>query len=369
MARKLFTVLGTDGAVKKSARPDLSDAELLLLYRSMIRTRALDERAMLLQRQGRIGFYVPSTGEEAAQVGSAFAMEQDDWISQSYRQPGIALMRGIGAEAMLDNCFGNVGDNAKGRQMPVHYTFRDVGMLSISSPIGTQIVHGTGIAMAMKIKGDQRVCLTLLGDGATSSNDFHTGLNFAGVFKSPVVFACINNQYAISLCVTDQTASETIADKAAAYGMPGLFVDGNDVLAVYEATRQAVERARGGEGPTLIEYLSFRMGPHSSSDDPSRYRPAEEEAKWKAKDPIKRFEAFLLKEGLLDKDTIENIHGEADSEMATAAKASEQKPLPSISSLFDDVYASTPRHIQTQREGLLAEGDDHALDGDAAFPL
>jgi pyruvate dehydrogenase E1 component alpha subunit len=369
MSSEPFSILGNDGSIKKKNRPELSDTELLHLYRSMVRTRAIDERAMLLQRQGRIGFYVPSFGEEAAQVGSAFAVDRDDWISQSYRQPGIALLRGITAEEMLDNCCGNAADQAQGRQMPVHYSFKKVGMLSISSPIGTQIIHGTGIAMAMAIRKDGRVCLSYFGDGATSSNDFHTGLNFAGVYKAPCVFVCINNQYAISLCVTEQTASESIAQKGEAYGMPGVLVDGNDVLAVYEATRQAVERARSGEGPTLLELLSFRMGPHSSSDDPSRYRPREEEVEWKAKDPINRYRTFLEKEGLLNQETIEKIHGEADSEMAQAAKASEGKPNPGVDSLFDDVYARLPKHLERQLEELRGEGGGHAADADAAFPL
>lgn len=254
--------------------------------------------------------------------------------------------------------------------MPVHYSFRQANMLSISSPIGTQIVHATGIALGMKIRGDGRVCLTYMGDGATSSNDFHTGLNFAGVYKAPCIFACINNQWAISVPVVNQTASETIAQKAEAYGMPGIRVDGNDVFAVYQATREAVERARQGDGPTLLEYLTFRMGPHSSSDDPSRYRPKEQEAEWREKDPIGRFEAFLVREGLLTAPDIEAIHGEAEKEMAKAAKAAESKPAPALESLFEDVYAEPlPAQLVEQRERLLAEGGDHAADKDAAFPL
>ncbi|MAG58535.1 MAG: 3-methyl-2-oxobutanoate dehydrogenase [Planctomycetes bacterium] len=369
MTEQLLSVLGADGAVKRKNRPSLTDEDLLLLHRIMVRTRALDERAMLLQRQGRIGFYVPSFGEEAAYVGSALALDGNDWISQSYRQPGVALLRGITAETMLDNCFGNADDIAKGRQMPVHYSFRKANMLSISSPIGTQIVHATGIAQAMKIRGDGGVCLTYFGDGGTSANDFHTGLNFAGAWKSPCIFACINNQWAISCPLERQTGSKTIAEKSAAYGMPGVLVDGNDVLAVYEATRKAVARARDGDGPTLLEFLSFRMGPHSSSDDPSRYRPGELEAEWKKKDPIKRFEAFLTKESLLDKEQIEAIHAEAEAEMSEAAKVSEKKPAPTIDSLFDDVYADMPPHLADQREELRGEGSDHRQDADAAFPL
>jgi TPP-dependent pyruvate/acetoin dehydrogenase alpha subunit len=223
--------------------------------------------------------------------------------------------------------------------------------------------------MAMNLRKDGRVCMTWFGDGATSSNDFHTGMNFAGVFRAPVIFACVNNQWAISCGVRRQTAVETLAVKAEAYGIPGLRVDGNDVLAVYEAARQAVERARAGRGPAFIELLTFRMGPHSSSDDPSRYRPRSVEEEWAAKDPIMRFEAFLQKEGLLAKDAIEAIHAEAETEMAEAAKAAESKPSPALDSLFDDVYSSLPLHLLRQREELRAEGGVHAADEDAAFPL
>ncbi len=369
MSEQLVSVLGTDGAVKKKDRPQLSDQDLLLLYSGMIRTRKLDERGMLLHRQGRLGFYLPSFGEEAAQLGSAFAADQTDVISQSYRQPGIALLRGVTPESMFDNCFGNQADVVKGRQMPVHYSFKEAGMLSISSPIGTQIVHGAGIAHAMKIKGDGGICMVYMGDGGTSSNDFHTGLNFAGVYKAPCVFACINNQWAISVPLGRQTASETIAAKGEAYGMPGHLIDGNDVLAVYEATRRAVERARAGDGPTLLEFLTFRMGPHSSSDDPSRYRPSELEDEWRAKDPIKRFEKFLIREGLLDDEAIEAVASEAEAEMSAAAKAAEAKPGPTLDSMFDDVYAELPAHLVEQRDGLRAEGQAHAADEDAAFPL
>jgi len=369
MPEQLLSVLGADGAVKKKDRPSLSEEDLRLLHRSMVRTRKIDERGMLLHRQGRLGFYLPSFGEEASQIGSAFAVEPSDIVAQSYRQPGIALLRGVTPETMFDNCFGNASDNARGRQMPVHYTFKDAGMISISSPIGTQIVQGAGIAHAMKIKQDSRVCISYFGDGATSSNDFHCGLNFAGVYDAPAIFACINNQWAISCPLTKQTGSDTIASKGAAYGMPGHLVDGNDVLAVYEVTRRAVERARNGDGPTLIEYLTFRMGPHSSSDDPSRYRPTDLEAEWKAKDPIDRFEAFLIRERLLDQDAIESIHAEAETEMAAAAKISRTKPGPSLDSLFDDVYTELPPHLIEQRDGLRAEGEGHAADADAAFPL
>jgi pyruvate dehydrogenase E1 component alpha subunit len=347
----------------------LVETDLARMFREMVRTRALDERAMRLQRQGRIGFYVPSFGEEAAQIGSAFALGTGDWIAPSYRQPGVALLRGVSPVRLFDNCFGNCDDAALGRQMPVHYSLAPEHMISISSPIGTQIVHAAGVGMAMRIRNERAVCATYFGDGATSSNDFHTGMNFAGVWKAPVVFLCVNNQWAISLCVSGQTAATTMAQKAEAYGMPGVRVDGNDVLAVYAATRRAVAAARAGQGPTLLELLTFRMGPHSSSDDPSRYRPREEEEAWRGRDPIRRFAAWLESEGILTREAIEGIHAEAETEMAEAAKVSEQKSAPPIESLFEDVYATVPPHLARQRALLLAEGGGHAADADAAFPL
>lgn len=369
MTATLETVMGTNGPGLELAAPRLTREQLLVLHRAMVRTRKLDERGMKLQRQGRIGFYVPSFGEEAAQIGSVAALDAADWISPSYRQPGTALWRGVKPVEMLDNCFGNAGDAAKGRQMPVHYTFRSRNFISIGSPIGTQIAHAAGVAMAMKIRKDGRACLTYLGDGATSSNDFHTGLNFGGVFKAPCVFVCINNQYAISLCVTGQTTSVSMADKAIAYGMPGRRVDGNDVLAVYSATKDAVDAARRGEGPTLLELFSFRMGPHSSSDDPSRYRPKEMEAEWAAKDPIQRFEKWLITNGHADATALAAVHAAAEEEMSEAAKESETKSAPAKETLFDDVYATRPAMLEKQRTALLAEGDTHAADMNAAFPL
>ncbi|MSR75515.1 MAG: thiamine pyrophosphate-dependent dehydrogenase E1 component subunit alpha [Planctomycetes bacterium] len=369
MPAELLGVFGTGGVTKKLPVPELGRDELLQLHRNMVRTRKLDERGMKLQRQGRIGFYVPSFGEEAAQIGSAAALKKNDWVSPSYRQQGVALVRGVNATEMLDNCFGNSGDAAKGRQMPVHYTFRSHNFISIGSPIGTQIAHATGVAMAMRIRGDANVCLTYLGDGATSSNDFHTGLNFAGVFKSPCVFVCINNQYAISLNVAGQSGSTTIADKARAYGMPGVRVDGNDVLAVYATTLAAVEAARQGDGPTLLELFSFRMGPHSSSDDPSRYRPKVEEDEWRAKDPIQRFEKWLLENKHMTAADMAAVHEQAETEMAEAAKLSETKEAPSKDSLFEDVYAAMPASLKRQQAALHAEGDAHAQDRNAAFPL
>jgi pyruvate dehydrogenase E1 component alpha subunit len=363
-------ILKEDGTAN-SARLTLGKTQLLELYRVMVTTRAFDDRNMKLQRQGRIGFYVPSFGQEAASIGAAAALEAADWIFPSYRSPGIPILRGVPLVKMLNNNYGNAGDTAKGRQMPVHYSFKEANFVSISSPIGTQIVQAAGAAYAAKIRGDGRVVMTLFGDGATSSNDFHTGLNFAGVWKAPCIFFCENNQYTISLNYCGQTGSATIAEKAVAYGMPGIRVDGNDVLAVYEETTKAVERARRGEGPTLIEALTFRIGPHSSSDDPTRYRPTAETEEWRRRDPIQRFKTFLMSEGILSEALDADIQAVARDDIDAAVKEAEAIAQPIVSTLFEDVYANVPASLLEQKTAhLIAEGEHGgAADPNAAFPL
>ena len=368
----MLTVLEKAQRSKKSVPKGLDDAALLRLYRLMVTTRMLDDRAMKLQRQGRIGFYVPSFGQEACAVGSAFALGETDWCFPSYREPGAALTLGVDLQILINQWYGNTGDITKGRQMPVHYSSARQRFVSISSPIGTQIMHAAGTAMAMQIKKDPSVAITYFGDGATSSNDFHCGLNFAAVYKAPCIFLCSNNQWAISCPLSKQTGSETIAIKGEAYGMPGVLVDGNDVLAVYEATRQAIERAKKGEGPTLIEALTFRIGPHSSSDDPTRYRPTEEVEEWQKKDPIKRLRAFLVKRGLWDDGAEKELTDEVTAQLAAAVKQAEELPLPATDTMFEDVYAEMPKHLQEQRErqrNLERTGGTAEMDADAAFPL
>ncbi len=268
--------------------PELPAERLLDLYRTMVLVRSVDERCLSLQRQGRIGFYVPLQGQEAAQVGCATALEADDWIFPAYRELGVALVRGVPLQRLLDQFIGNSGDTLKGRQMPNHYGYREYNFVTASSPVGTQITHAVGAAMAIQRRGHRRITISFFGDGTTSSNDFHAGLNFAGVFQTPTVFFCQNNQWAISLPRERQTKSETIAQKADAYGFPGVVVDGMDLPAVYRAVREARERALAGQGPTLIEAQVYRLGPHSTSDDPRRYRTDAEFAEWKSKDPLAR---------------------------------------------------------------------------------
>lgn len=347
---------------KKDLGLDLSKDDLLKLYTTMIRVRKMDEKLVLLQRQGRIGFYLACRGQEATAIGAAFAMEADDWFFAHYRDQGIPLLKGVSMEAMVHQCFGNASDNSKGRQMPVHYTFKDINYFSVSSPLGVQIIQAAGAAYAMKQQGTQNVVMTNFGDGTSSEGDFHSGMNFAAVTKSPCIFVLENNQWAISVPTSKQSASETFADKAVAYGMPGVRVDGNDVLAMYQVTKEAIDRARRGEGPTLIEAVSFRMSAHSTSDDPSRYVPEEEFKAWEKKDPVLRFEKYLKGLGHIDQEFMDKTAADAEKEVAEALKAAEGVQWhPEADTLFDDVYAELPDHLLEQREQMRRELDEHGM--------
>ncbi|MGB0652823.1 MAG: pyruvate dehydrogenase (acetyl-transferring) E1 component subunit alpha [Thermoplasmatota archaeon] len=347
---------------KKDLGLDLSDSDLRELYTAMVRVRKMDEKLVVLQRQGRIGFYLECRGQEAIAAGSAFAMEGDDWFFPHYRDQTIPLLKGIPMKALMDQCFGNSVDNTKGRQMPVHYSFRDINYYSVSSPLGVQIIQAAGAAYAMKQRGTKQVAITYFGDGSSSEGDFHSGMNFAAVQKAPCIFMLENNQWAISVPTSKQSASESFAIKAQAYGMPGVQVDGNDVLAMYQVTKEAIERARRGEGPTLIEAVTFRMGAHSTSDDPSRYVPKEEYAEWEKKDPIARFEKYLLKRGVVDDEFIAKTAADAEKEVAESLKASEaEAPLPHADTVFEDVYAELPDHLVEQREAMRADVAENGM--------
>ncbi len=351
---QLLELLERKDRPKTGPAAELKDADLLALYKAMVVTRVTDERCLNLQRQGRIGFYVPSTGQEASVIGSAYAMRATDWIVPSYRETGAWLLRGFPVQDLINELYGNAADKTKGRQMPNHQSFAAGHMVSVSSPIGTQITQAVGVAMAAKIRKQDTVVLTYFGDGSTSSNDFHVGLNFGGVFKSPVVFFCQNNGWAITLPRERQTASETIAQKAVAYGFDGLRVDGNDVLAVYEVTRKAVDKARAGGGPTLIEAVTYRMGPHSTSDDPNRYREAAECEAWAKKDPIARFRRYLAERGLLTDPQDAAMREEAKETVNAAIVSAEKNGPPALETIFSDVYASLTPQLAAQRDELLA---------------
>ena len=351
---KVIRVLRDDGTLDEALDPGLSLDEVVDLYKHLTQTRMLDHKLTGLQRQGRIGFHVGSLGEEAAILGSTKGMRDTDWIFPCYREFGSALMRGLELQAFIDNMFGNANDVVKGRQMPDHYTCRAKGWGSISSPVGTQITQAVGFAWAAKIDGRDLASLVYFGDGATSSVEFHNGMNFAAVFKVPTVFFCRNNGWAISVPTERQTATKTFAEKGAAYGVPGVRVDGNDVFAVVAVTRQAVARASAGEGPTLIEALTYRMGGHSTSDDPNRYRGDEQLAPWVARDPVERLRQYLANHRAWDQGQEDAWLGDIDERFRRAVATAEKTPPPPLESMFDDVYAEPPWHLVEQRQALLA---------------
>lgn len=346
-------VLREDASLDPAHDPHLAPEEVVGLYRSMMRTRLLDDRLTAIQRQGRIGFHVGSLGEEAAILGSAFAIRKQDWLFPCYREFGAALLRGMPLQKYIDNMFGNRDDPAKGRQMPDHYFSREFHFTSISSPIGTQITQAVGFSWAARLKRDDLVALTYFGDGATSSAEFHNGLNFAGVFKTPTIFFCRNNGWAISVPTERQTASAGFADKGVAYGVPGVRVDGNDIFAVVKVTRDAVQRAARGEGATLIEALTYRLSGHSTSDDPKAYRPEAGLEPWKRRDPLLRLRHYLDAHLGWSDARDEQIEAEIDAELRAAVAVAEKAPPPPLESLFEDVFAEPPWHLVEQRQALV----------------
>jgi 2-oxoisovalerate dehydrogenase E1 component alpha subunit len=352
LAPGVIRAMKEDGTVDPAHDPGLSDSELVSIYTAMVRVRLLDDRLVSLQRQGRIGFHIGSIGEEAAILGSAFAMRKSDWIFPCYREFGAALWRGMALQRYIDNMFGNANDTVKGRQMPDHYTAREVHFGSISSPVGTQIAQAVGFSWAAKLKGDDVATIVYFGDGATSANDFHTGLNFAGVFKTPTVFFCRNNGWAISVPTERQTASASFAEKGLAYGIPAIRCDGNDLLAVVSATREAVERAARGDGSTLIEAITYRLSGHSTSDDPKAYRQENEVEEWRRRDPIARLRRMLATRGLWTDADQSGAEAAAQEEIKQCIAVAEKTPLPTQSTMFDDVYAERPWHLEEQAEYL-----------------
>ncbi len=356
-------VMREDGSIDPARDPKLSDERLVELYSFMVRTRVVDERLVTLQRQGRIGFHIGSLGEEATIIGSAAAARPNDWIFPCYREFGALLLRGMPLQRYVDNMFGNGNDVVKGRQMPDHYSGREYHFGSVSSPIGTQITQAVGFAWAAKMKKDDLVTLVYFGEGATSSNEFHNGVNFAGVFKTPTVFLCRNNGWAISVPASKQSASQTFADKAIAYGIRGVRVDGNDLLAVYLATREAIDRASRGEGATMLELLTYRLSGHSTSDDPKAYRKDAEVDAWKSKDPNVRMRAWLERRGLWNDKKQTELEEKVANELQECVKLAEKTPPPPLESMFEEVYAEMPWHLREQREQLLngprAKGHGH----------
>ncbi|MBX3464958.1 MAG: pyruvate dehydrogenase (acetyl-transferring) E1 component subunit alpha [Planctomycetes bacterium] len=367
MPTGLVRLLDDDGMVARGKDPNLAEPVLRFLYEQMVQVREFDRRMLMLQRQGRIGFYGPILGQEAATVGSVAALEPRDWIFPALREGAAAMMRGLSLTEAINQLIGNGADRCKGRQMPCHYTFKEGHYYGMSSVIGTQISHAVGAAMAARIRGDDIVVLGYMGDGATSANDFHCGMNFAAVYRSPCVLFCQNNQWAISVPISKQSASETLAQKGKAYGIPYVRVDGNDVLAVYSVTRAAVERARQGDGPTFVEAVTYRRLGHSSSDDPTRYRDEAEVKAWEKKDPIDRFRAYLVRQGLWDDQREAAFKDDIAQRVNAAIAAAEANGPPADETLVTDVYAEVTPQLREQLAEVLA------LDGrgvnEGAFPL
>jgi pyruvate dehydrogenase E1 component alpha subunit/2-oxoisovalerate dehydrogenase E1 component alpha subunit len=350
----LFKVLNEDGSVDPASDPRIAPAILLAGYESMRRLRILDARMILLQRQGRVGFYGACTGQEAVPIATGLVTKKDDWVFPALREQSVMLVRGYPLRAFIAQVFGNSGDPQKGRQMPSHQASRAVNQVSWSSCIGPQIPQAVGTAWAMKLRKEANVAFGFMGDGATSQPDFHTAMHFAGTFGVPAVLICQNNHWSISVPTARQTAARTLAVKGRAYGVPSVRVDGNDLLAVYKVLSDAAERARRGEGPTFVEALTYRIGAHSTSDDPTRYRADAEVEAWKKKDPVDRLARHLRHLGLVDDAFEAKLEEVLTKEIGDAVTEAEAMRAPARESLFDDVYAELPRHLREQRAELMA---------------
>ncbi len=343
-----LSILDKDGNVDEELEPELSDEQLLDLHRYMLWGRRFDERMLRLQRQGRIGTFAPIKGQEATNVGAASVLRDSDWMVVAFREAAAELLRGRTMEDLL-LYYGGYNEGG--------YIPEEINNLPTSIPVGSQALHAVGIGWAMKYRGKDDVALVFFGDGATSQGDFHEALNFAGVFQTPTIFLCQNNQWAISVPRSHQTKSKTLAQKALAHGVPGIQVDGNDILAVYSAAKEAVERARAGEGPTLIEAITYRMSVHTTADDPTRYRADEEVEEWAQRDPISRFQIYLKNKGLLDDETIEALEEQIDQEIRAAVARAEEMMSEPVDALkmFDHVYEENHPYLEAQREELAGE--------------
>ena len=351
----LVRVLREDGTLDPAQDPRFPEEIVLGLYRQMVSVRRLDERLVVLQREGRIGFHIGSYGEEAAILGAAGALRPTDWIFPSSRELGAALWRGMPIASYVHHMFGNTHDPVKGRQTPDHYTARRERVASISSPTGTQIVHAVGLAWAAKSRQDNIASLVYFGDGATSSEGFHNGMNFAGVFKAPTIFFCRNNGWALGLPVERQTASATLAIKGIAYGVAFVRVDGTDLFAVLKVTRDALVRALAGDGPTLIEAVipeTVRAVPAANALDDA---PAQTASLPAQHDPIARVRRFLQHSPSLWSDALQrDLEAKIEGELTEAIREAELAPPPALETMFDDVFANVPPHLEEQRGELLA---------------
>ncbi|MCZ8529296.1 thiamine pyrophosphate-dependent dehydrogenase E1 component subunit alpha [Alteromonas sp. PRIM-21] len=351
----MLQILSSEGEViEKAVEPDLDQHEALKIFNTMHYIRVLDERMVGAQRQGRISFYLASTGEEAASVASAAALSDDDMIMSQYREQGALAYRGYTTEQFMNQMFSNKDDPNKGRQMPIHYGDKPLNFMTISSPLGTQIPQASGYAYGQKMSGKDVVTICYFGEGAASEGDFHAGLNMAAVLNCPVIFFCRNNGYAISTPAEEQFAGDGIASRGLGYGIKTIRVDGNDVLAIYAATKEARRIAIEEKCPVLIEAMTYRLAAHSTSDDPTGYRSREEEDKWRAKDPIVRMEKWLESKGWFDAAENQKRVDKARQDVLAAMKSCEKTDVCAIDDIVEDVYDTAPWHLKEQLNELKA---------------
>lgn len=355
----LIRVLAEDGTAVGPWNPRLDPATLRRGLRYMLLTRAYDDRMHRMQRQGKISFYVRSTGEEAVAVAQAMTLEPTDMLFPAYRQQGMLIARGWSIVDMMCQVYSNSKDRLKGRQLPVFYSSREAGFFTISGNVGTQFSQSVGWAMAAAYKHDDRIAAGWIGEGSTAQGDFHYALTFASVYRAPVVLNVVNNQWAISAFQGfARGAGPSFASRAFGYGMPGLRVDGNDFLAVTAVTQWAAERARLNLGPTLIELFTYRAGPHSTSDDPSKYRAGDESERWPLRDPVTRLKEHLIRIDEWSEAQHDALVAETIEEIRVAAKEAESygtslgSEVQSVSSMFEDVYEEMPWHLRRQRQEM-----------------
>jgi len=340
---KMYQILKPDGTLQPGMKPPISDEEAVSLLKKMIFIRLADQRGLMLQRQGRFGTYAPCWGQEACQVGSAYTLKRGDWAIPAFRELAAVLTMGIPLKWFFVYWMGNeIGSRAP----------EGIQMMPAAIPVGTQPLHAVGIAWAARLKGEKVVAMTYFGDGATSKGDFHEAMNFAGVFKTPTIFFCQNNQFAISVPRKMQTASATLAQKAIAYGFDGIQVDGNDLFAVIRASREAVDKARSGGGPTLIEGVTFRFGPHTTADDPTKYRTDAEIEPWKPLDPFVRLRLYLGAKGLWNKEVEQQVTEAAQKEIDDTVKEAEAVPPPEPGDIFKYVFAEMTPPLKEELEYL-----------------
>jgi pyruvate dehydrogenase E1 component alpha subunit len=339
--RGLRRVIGDGESVPDGVVDGLDESDFLELYRQLVLLRTYDERSLVYHRQGRIGTYAMFWNHEAMQVGSHYALERDDWVFPSYRESAIGLLRGMPPATVLSWWRGHPA----GWWNPLDYN-----LASICVPVASHVPHAAGLAWGKKLRGERTVAIVYFGDGATSEGAFHEGANFAGVMRAPLVLFCNNNQWAISTPLSAQTAAPTLADKAIGYGIPGARVDGADVLAVYEATREAVERARIGEGPSFIEAVTYRSAPHATADDPTAYIDAERVEEERARECVGRYERYLRRQGVLDDETVERVKTEAADAMREGIAAAEAEPPADPELIFEYAYVEPPTRL---REGWV----------------